>query len=152
VANRHQARESALETLYAWHNAGQDNGMLPALIAGRLEHEERGDQDIEFLREAVYGVVEQADDIDAAISGAVRGRSLRSIAHIEHNVLRLAIWEMRNRLEIPYRVIINEALELTRAYAGEAARGFINGVLDNLARSMRSNELGGKPQKGSRPR
>jgi len=140
VANRHQARESALETLYAWHNAGQDDGMVPALLAGRLEHEERGEQDVEFLREAVHGVISQVGPIDELISGAVRGRSLRSIAHIEHNVLRLAIWEMQNRLEIPYRVIINEALELTRDYAGESARGFINGVLDNLARSLRSNE------------
>lgn len=144
MANRHQARESALEILYAWHSAGQDGGMLPALLAGRLENEERKDQDVEFLREAVYGVVEQVGSIDEAISGAVRGRSLRSIAHIEHTVLRLAIWEMQNRLEIPYRVIINEALELTRAYAGEAARGFINGVLDNLARSMRKQELEGR--------
>jgi len=141
MANRHQARESALEVLYAWHSAERDDGMIPDLLNSRLQHEERQAQDRQYLREAVYGVIEQVDEIDALIAGAIRGRSLRSVAHIEHNVLRLAIWELRNRLEIPYRVIINEALELTRAYAGEAPRGFINAVLDNLARKLRAEEV-----------
>lgn len=141
MANRHQARESALETLYAWHTAGQDGGMLPDLIAGRLQHEERRGQDADYLREIVYGVSEQVGAIDELIATAIRGRSLRSVAPIEHNVIRMAVWEMQNRLEIPYRVIINEALELTRAYAGEAPRGFINGVLDNLARKLRPSEV-----------
>lgn len=144
MANRHQARESALEILYAWHSGERDGGAVPALMASRLAHEERAEQDQEYLREAVYGVIENVDAIDELISGAVRGRSLRSIAHIEHNVIRLAVWEMQNRLEIPYRVIINEALELTRAYAGEAPRGFINGVIDNLARQLRPTEVGKK--------
>lgn len=141
MANRHQSRESALETLYAWHNAEQDDAMLPGLVASRLQHEEREGQDQQYFREAVYGVVDQVEKIDELIAGAIRGRSLRSVAHIEHNVMRLAIWEMQNRLEIPYRVIINEALELTRAYAGEAPRGFINAVLDNLARKLRPSEV-----------
>lgn len=144
MANRHQARESALEILYAWHSGEKDGGAVPALMASRLAHEERAEQDQEYLREAVYGVIENVDAIDELISGAVRGRSLRSIAHIEHNVIRLAVWEMQNRLEIPYRVIINEALELTRAYAGESPRSFINGVIDNLARQLRPNEVGRK--------
>ncbi len=114
--------------------------MVPSLLAGRLALDERSSQDQTYLREAVYGVIEQVDEIDELIRGAVRGRSLKSIAHVEHNVLRLAIWEMLNRLEIPYKVIINEALELTRAYAGEPARGFINAVLDNLARKLRPDE------------
>ncbi|MDX8401744.1 MAG: transcription antitermination factor NusB [Mariprofundaceae bacterium] len=143
VGNRHQARESALETLYAWHNAGQDDGMLPGLIADRLREPARQGQDEAYFREAVNGVVAQIGEIDDLIASAIRGRSLRSVAHVEINVLRLAVWEMMNRLEIPYRVIINEALELTRAYAGEAPRGFINGVLDNLARRLRPVEQGG---------
>jgi len=140
MANRHMARESALETLYAWGSADQDAGMIPDLLASRLQHEERDEQDENYLREAVYGVTDHVDALDAVIKTAVRGRSLRSVAQLEINVIRLAVWEMQNRLEIPYRVIINEALELTRDYAGEAPRGFINGVLDNLARQLRQSE------------
>jgi len=143
MANRHQARESALETLYAWHSGEQDGGMIPGLLASRLKHEERAEQDQDYLRQLVHGVVENVDAIDEVISGSIRGRSLRSVAHIEHNVIRLAVWEMQNRLEIPYRVIINEALELTRAYAGESPRGFINGVIDNLAKKLRPAEIKG---------
>lgn len=141
MANRHQARESALEVLYAWNSAEQDGGMIPDLLAGRLQHEEREDQDENYLREAVYGVTDGVEAIDEIVKTAVRGRSLRSVAQIELNVIRLAVWEMQNRLEIPYRVIINEALELTRDYAGEAPRGFINGVLDNLAKQLRPAEM-----------
>ena len=118
--------------------------MIPGLLASRLVHEERAEQDQDYLRQLVHGVVENVDAIDEVIAGAIRGRSLRSVAHIEHNVIRLAVWEMQNRLEIPYRVIINEALELTRAYAGESPRGFINGVIDNLARKLRPEEIGKK--------
>jgi len=141
VANRHKARQSALEILYAWHNSEQDSAAIPSLLTGRLSEEGRSDQDDDYLREMVQGVVAQTEDIDQLIGGAVRGRSLKSIAHIEHNVLRMAVWEMTNRLEIPYRVIINEALELARAYADEPGRGFINGVLDRLAHELRKEEL-----------
>ncbi len=143
MANRHKARQSALETLYAWHSGGQDDAAIPALIAGRMGEEGRSDQDETYLREIVHGVVVQSEDIDQWISKGARGRSLKSIAHIEHNVLRLAVWEMINRLEIPYRVIINEALELTRTYADEPGRGFINGVLDRLAHELRKEEVSG---------
>ncbi|RMH61019.1 MAG: transcription antitermination factor NusB [Zetaproteobacteria bacterium] len=150
MANRHQARESALEVLYAWHSAERDEGMIPDLLNSRLQLEERRAQDQQYLREAVYGVLGEIDEIDQLIAGAIRGRSLRSVAHVEINVLRLAVWEMRNRLEIPYRVIINEAVELTRAYAGEAPRGFINAVLDNLARKLRTEEVAKAARKGAR--
>ncbi len=141
MANRHMARESALETLYAWGTAEKDGGMIPDLIASRLEHEDRADQDENYFREMVYGVTDHVDELDTIIKTAVRGRSLRSVAQIEINVIRMSVWEMQNRLEIPYKVIINEALELTRAYAGEPPRGFINGVLDNLAKQLRSAEV-----------
>jgi N utilization substance protein B len=143
--NRHKARESALEVLYAWHNGGQDDAMIPSLLADRLRQRERSDQDRDFMRELVHGVISEVARIDEAIGGAVRGRSLKSIAHVEHTVLRLAAWEMMHKLETPYRVIINEALELTRDYVGEAPRGFINGVLDHLARVLRPEEAGTAP-------
>lgn len=139
--NRHLARESALEALYAWHNGGNDSASLPAIMADRLNQEERAAQDADYLREMVYGVSEHQADLDALIAKAVRGRSLRSVAHVELNVLRLAVWELKFHLEIPYRVIINEALELTRDYADEPSRGFINGVLDKVAQEVRAGEI-----------
>ncbi|HKJ83792.1 MAG TPA: transcription antitermination factor NusB [Mariprofundaceae bacterium] len=141
MANRHKSRESALEILYAWSSAEQDALMIPGLLADRIQLPQRKGQDEAYLRELVTGVTEQCEALDEEIAMAVRGRSLASVAHIEMNVLRIAVWELRNRLEIPYRVVINEALQLTRTYADESARGFINGVLDRLARTLRQQEV-----------
>jgi len=141
MPNRHLARESALESLYAWHNGGNDTAMIPAILADRLQETQRQAQDADYLREMVYGVSEHCEALDALIAQAVKGRSLRSVAHIEINVLRMAVWEMQYHLEIPCRVIINEALELTRAYADEPSRGFINGVLDHVAKGVRAEEM-----------
>lgn len=139
--NRHMARESAIEALYAWHNGGNDAAMIPSILADRLQQEDKKGQDEDYLREIVYGVSGSHEDLDELIGQAVNGRSLRSIAHVELNVLRIAVWELKNRLEIPYKVIINEALELTRAYADEPSRGFINGVLDKVAQQLRAEEM-----------
>jgi len=137
--NRHQARESAVEVLYAWQSGKCDNASIPGLIAGRLQEEEREQQDQDYFRALVNGVLENRDDLDAKITTVIN-RSLRSVATLELNILRLATWELLNRLEIPYRVIINEALELARDYTDEPARSFINGVLDKLAKSLRAEE------------
>jgi len=139
--NRHMARESAIEALYAWHNGGNDSAMIPAIVADRLQQDERKGQDENYFREMVYGVSEKCEELDALIGKAVQGRSLRSVAHVELNVLRMAVWELKYHLEIPCKVIINEALELTRAYADEPSRGFINGVLDKIAKSQRAGEM-----------
>ena len=72
------------------------------------------------------------------------------MAIVDRNVLRLAVNEFLFE-ETPHTVIINEALELTRAYAGESPRGFINGVIDNLARKLRPAEIKGN-NKGRKPK
>ncbi|OIO66657.1 MAG: transcription antitermination factor NusB [Zetaproteobacteria bacterium CG_4_9_14_3_um_filter_49_83] len=138
--NRHQARESAIEVLYAWQSGGGDDADIPSLIAGRLEEEDRTFQDQAYLRELVNGVTQNTSDLDSDISKVVN-RSIRSVANLELNIVRLALWEMKQRLEIPYKVIINEALELARDYTDEPARGFINGVLDKLAQQFRQTEV-----------
>jgi len=137
--NRHQARESAVEVLYAWQSGECDDNAIAGLMSSRLEEEGREQQDKEYLQALVYGVRDHREDLDAKITVVVN-RSLRSVATLELNILRLATWEMINRLEIPYRVIINEALELARDYTDEPARSFINGVLDKLAKSLRADE------------
>jgi len=145
VANRHKARQSALEVLYAWHSGGCDDAVIPGLLADRLREQGREDQDAAYLRELVHGVTGDVAALDDWIGKGARGRSMASMACIEINVLRMAVWEMLNRLEIPYRVIINEALQLAREYADEPGRGFVNGVLDHLARELRGMEMPSRP-------
>ncbi len=140
MANRHKARESILEILYAWQSAEQDSMMLPSLLTDRLNMPERQDQDQAYVRDAIAQLIADIAHIDEHIAASVKGRSLRSIGPLEISILRLAAWELMQRLEIPYRVVINEALELTSTYGDTSVRGFVNGVLDALAKQLRGKE------------
>jgi|UPI00037FC929 N utilization substance protein B len=140
AVNRHQARESALEILYAWQSGGYDMADLPRHVSDRINQEDRKQQDTTYLQEAIDHITSKRATLDEQIEPLIQ-RSLRSIAMLELNILRIALWELQHRLEIPYRVIINESLELARDYSGETARGFINGVLDRMASKLRSDEF-----------
>ncbi|MDX8394308.1 MAG: transcription antitermination factor NusB [Mariprofundales bacterium] len=141
MANRHQARESALEVLYAWDCASFDKSVVVSTLADRIAEPERKAQDIPYLNTIIAGVIDTQDELFESIQAALRGRKLIALGHIERSVLLLAQWELSNRLEIPYRVIINEALQLMRTYADDAARGFVNGVLDTMARTSRTKDF-----------
>jgi N utilization substance protein B len=140
VANRHKSRQSALEILYAWESGGRDQESIPALLAGRLQQTDRRSQDETFLREAVLHVTTHSDELDVLVGKSVGGRRLDNLGMIELNVLRLAVWELKERLDIPYKVVINEALNLSRAYADEHSCAFVNGALDRIARQLRKAE------------
>ncbi len=145
--SRRLARRSAVEALYAWQAGGADAAELPRVLAEVLGREDRRQQDEAFVREAVLGVAEHRAELDEAIGQAARGRSLRSIGAMELAILRLGAWELRYRLEIPYRVVISEALRLAGKFTEPAAKRFINGVLDALARRWRALEVEGGAQK-----
>lgn len=144
MSNRHQARESMVEILYAWATSEQDSSTLQMQLKDRLALEERKEQDTVFLGKALEGVTSSVEKIDGMLNEAVKGRSMRSIGKVELSVLRLACWELMHRSDVPYRVVINEALELTNTYADIPAKNFINGVLDRLASSLRSSEYAAK--------
>ncbi len=136
--SRHQARQSAVELLYAWQIGGRDSEDVAALIAGRTA--ERSGMDTPYFHELVDGVLAEHEALDQHIAQALNGRPLASIGAIELAILRLGCWELRQRLEIPYRVILNEALDLAHEYADDPVPSFVNGVLDRLARALRSME------------
>lgn len=140
MPNRHKSRQSALEVLYGWESGGREQDSIPVLLAGRLRQSGRRDQDETYLKEAVGNVTAQIEALDALVSRAVGGRKLERLGVIELSVLRLAIWEMKERLEIPYKVIINEAINLTRSYADEHATSLVNAALDHIARQLRKAE------------
>jgi len=137
MANRHKARQSTVEILYAWSSGGRDSQAVASLLIGRHQLENRRDQDKKFLAEAVDGVVTNIESLDQAINEVIRRKDICNIASIERNILCLGVWELIFRPDIPHRVIINEALQLSRTYADENARSFVNGVLDKLARKIR---------------
>lgn len=92
--------------------------------------------------ELLRGVLENSEEINRLIGSYSRHWRLERIAKIELGILRLAIYEMVYRPDIPLKVSINEAVELSKMFGDENSKGFINGILDAVAQSVRKGELG----------
>jgi N utilization substance protein B len=131
MAARHRSREHALQILYQWDMRKQPVDESIATFYGSLYSEESAvepERD-EFLEQLVRGTVEKAGEIDALISGHAEHWRIERMPAVDRNILRLAIYELRNT-ETPPAVAIDEALELARRYSTEESVQFVNGVLD----------------------
>jgi transcription antitermination protein NusB len=89
-----------------------------------------------FTRELAEGVDERVDELDAEISRLARGWDLERIAPLERNIMRVALYEMSHRDDIPVEVAIDEAVGLAKEYCGADAPGFVNGILGSAAREL----------------
>jgi len=127
-----------VEILYAWSSGGCDATDIPSLLSDRMQQRQRRDQDRDYLDESVRGVISNIEVLDQVIREALQEKGSLRIGAVERSILRLGVWELMFRPDVPYRVIINEALQLTRTYADENARCFVNGILDKLARKIRN--------------
>ncbi len=131
MAARHRSREHALQILFQWDMRKQPVDESIAAFYGSLYSEEsavRPERD-EFLEQLVRGTVEKAGEIDALISGHAEHWRIERMPAVDRNILRLAIYELRNT-ETPPAVAIDEALELARRFSTEESVQFVNGVLD----------------------
>ena len=131
MAARHRSREHALQILYQWDMRKQPVDESIAAFYGSLYSEESAvepERD-EFLEQLVRGTVDKAGEIDALISGHAEHWRIERMPAVDRNILRLAIYELRNT-ETPPAVTIDEALELARRFSTEESVQFVNGVLD----------------------
>jgi len=131
MAARHRSREHALQILFQWDMRKQPVEESIAAFYGSLYSEEsavRPERD-EFLEQLVRGTVEKAGEIDALISGHAEHWRIERMPAVDRNILRLAIYELRNT-GTPPAVAIDEALELARRFSTEESVQFVNGVLD----------------------
>jgi N utilization substance protein B len=131
MAARHRSREHALQILFQWDMRKQPVEESIAAFYGSLYSEEsavRPERD-EFLEQLVRGTVEKAGEIDALISGHAEHWRIERMPAVDRNILRLAIYELRNT-DTPPAVAIDEALELARRFSTEESVQFVNGVLD----------------------
>jgi transcription antitermination protein NusB len=130
-----QARESALQMLYGWELSGD---ALPEAIAGVRELQLRppvADRDA-LAVELAQGTARTLDRIDPLIAEAATNWRLERLAVIDRLVLRLAVYELLERPEVPPAVVINEALELAKTFSGPDAVRFVNGVLDAIRKRI----------------
>jgi N utilization substance protein B len=137
-SSRRRARELALQGLYQWLLAGTP----PATIRTQLaESAGYGRSDTRFFDALWSGVTTEFDTLLAAFTPYL-DRALEQLSPIEKGVLAIGTWELLRAPDIPYRVVINEAVELAKAYGGTDGHKYVNGVLDKLATALRAAEVG----------
>ena len=136
IKKRKHARDKVLQALYQWQLSGEDLDFIRDFY---LEEQGVRSGDEEYFLELLYRIPSQVDDLDGLFKPHVKEFG-DHLDPVERNILRIATYEFRHHLEIPYKVVINEAVNLARSYGAEDSHKFINGVLDPLARELREIE------------
>ncbi|WP_033336896.1 transcription antitermination factor NusB [Thioalkalivibrio thiocyanodenitrificans] len=130
---RRQARRVAMQALYQWQMTGYEPKDI--LLQYRDDPElEKADR--EYFRDLLLGVTDEVTDLDELLTPHM-DRAVEQLDPVERAILRLATFELKERMDIPYRVVINEAVELTRKFGATDAYKYVNGVLDKLRRELR---------------
>ena len=136
---RRRAREFALQGLYQWQLAGTD----PATIARQLGDARGFDKiDAGYFKGLLEGTVAAAPELEKAITPHL-DRAFSRLSPVERGILLLAGYELAHQPEVPYRAVINEAVELAKEFGGTDGHKFVNGVLDKLAAKLRQAEMRG---------
>ncbi len=133
---RRRAREFALQGLYQWLVGGQDAAAIEAHL---METEGFDKADLAHFREVLHGAIDSADALRADFGGFI-DRGIEQLSPVEHAILLIGSYELKHRAEIPYRVILNEAVELAKSFGGTEGFKYVNGVLDKLAAKLRPAE------------
>lgn len=133
---RSRARRTAMQGLYEWQVAGNDP--LDVYHTYQNEHDlKKVDED--YFKELMLGVPEKLEELDKAIEPHL-SRPISETDPVELAILRLASYELIYRIDVPYRVVINESVELAKTFGAEAGHKFINGILDKVALDVRPME------------
>jgi N utilization substance protein B len=140
LAARSRARRRALQALYAWQLSGSAIGS----VIDQFRHEQDMEiADIEYFEDLVRGVERHCAELDAGLLPFL-GREVAQVDPIERAALRLGAYELKYRADVPYRVVINEAIETTKRFGADHGHTYVNGVLDKLAGEWRKSEYRGR--------
>jgi N utilization substance protein B len=135
--HRSRARRRALQALYAWQMSGGTAQQIIAQFAHEQAHEIA---DLVYFEDLVTGVMKNVGEIDAALQPFL-DRTVEEVDPIERAALRIATYELRHRIDVPYRVVLNEAIDITKRFGSEHGHTYVNGVLDHAAAAWRTAEF-----------
>ena len=133
---RGKARRLAMQALYQWQMTADD---IDGIEKQFLDEAEIKNADAGYFSELLLGVSGHISTIDAALEKHMN-RRINEVDPIERAIMRVATYEFMNRLDVPYRVVLNEAVTLTKKFCAEKSHTFVNGVLDKVARDTRTHE------------
>ncbi len=136
-AARSRSRRRALQAVYAWQ---MSNSPISKVIE-QFQHEQDMEiADLLYFEDLVRGVAQHHDELDAELEKYL-DRTLVQVDPIERAVLLIAAYELRHRLDVPYRVVINEAIETSKRFGSDQGHTYVNGVLDKAAADWRVTEM-----------
>lgn len=136
-STRRRSREVALQGLYEWLVSGTDATLIDAHMR---EQDDFAKCDAAHFDALLHGCIKEAADIDALLSKHV-DRKTTLLSPIEHGVLMIGVYELKHCISIPYKVAINEAVELAKSFGGTDGHKYVNGVLDRVAAQARPDEF-----------
>jgi len=133
---RSLARKFAMQALYQWQLTGQSCAELRNQYAAE---EGFGDADRDYFEALLTGTTAERESLDEAL-GSLLDRPVAQLDPVEHAVLLIGLYELRAQLDVPYRVVINEGVDLTKRFGATDGHKFVNAVLDRAARGLRAAE------------
>lgn len=134
---RSLARSHATQAVYQWQVTGEN---VSDIVNHFLTEQDSSQFEVGYFRELVMGVPQNLDELDEALTPLL-DRPVESVDLVERAILRLGAYELAKHPEVPYRVVINEAVELAKTFGADKGHKYINGVLDKLAKSLRALEV-----------
>ena len=133
---RHRARRLVLQGLYEWQIS--ENNINEIEVNLLLENTQRV-FDQEYFHQSLHEISAQVSDLDELLSPYL-DRSLQEITPVELAILRMGAYELKQRIDVPYKVVLNEAVELCKVFGATESHKYINGILDKLAQQLRKEE------------
>ena len=133
---RRKAREIAVQAVYSWQLTQND---ISDVETNFLADNAKRRFDTEYFSQILRGVAANVGEIDDTIRPLV-DRPLEEIDHVEKAILRVGIYELKDCQDVPYKVVINEAIELAKAFAADDSHKFVNGVLDKVVKVYRNDQ------------
>ena len=136
-SQRRRSRELALQGLYEWLLSGAEAATIDAHMR---EHDGFDKCDSAHFDALLHGCIAQAAELDAVLARHV-DRKTTELSPVEHGVLLIGVYELMHCVDIPYKVAINEGVELAKAFGGTDGHKYVNGVLDKAAGDLRASEV-----------
>ncbi len=134
TGTRHKSRELALYTLYACE-VGSTNQWY-TMLDQIADSQQRSSEVKKYARELVQKVLQQTDTIDEVLTSKAQNWELKRMATIDRNVLRIAVAELRFFPQVPFKVVIDEAVEIAKTFGSEDSGKFVNGILDSVHKQL----------------
>ena len=135
--SKHNARRRAVQALYSWRMTGNDLSDIENLY---LSEQDMKNVDKKYFKELLHQVPKLSNECESAIEALI-DRKIEDVDPVELAILEIAYYELTQRINVPYRVVINESVQLAKVFGAEESYKFVNGVVDKLAHRFRTVEV-----------